>query len=108
MGDNKDKNTCRQLAQEGKCKWLPSPKNRKTPTGECLGEAECIGKTRRVCHRMRQQEGKCRYKPAPENTIEINTKFPDVKLKEMDESAQEQLKKDVQETIADAADEEPE
>ena len=106
--DDKDKNTCRMLAREGKCKWLPSPKNRKTPTGECLGEAECIGKTRRVCHRMRQQEGKCRYKPAPENTVEVNTTIKGVNLNEMDEASKEELKKDVQETVAKAADEEPE
>jgi len=106
--DDKDRNTCRQLAREGKCKWLPAPKNRKTPTGECLGIAECIGKTRRVCHRMRKQEGKCHFKPAPENTIEVNTTIKNVKLKEMDEPSKEELKESVQETIADAANEEPE
>merc|ERR1711871_1649057 len=106
--DDKDKNTCRMLVREGKCKWLPSPKDRKTPTGECLGEAECIGKTRRVCHRMRQQEGKCHYKPAPENTVEINTTIKGVNLNEMDEVSKEELKKDIQETVAKAADEEPE
>jgi len=57
---------------------------------------------------MRKQEGKCRFKPAPENTIEVNTKFPDVDLKEVDESSQKQMEKDFCEIVADAADEEPE
>jgi len=106
--DNKDKNTCHQLAREGKCKWLPSPQNRKTPTGDCLGEAECIGKTRRVCHRMHQQEGKCYFKPAPENTVELKTTIKGVNCAVLDEEAKDILKHSVQETIAEAADEEPE
>lgn len=57
---------------------------------------------------MRKQEGKCRFKPAPENTIEVNTTFPDVNLTEMDLDAQEQLMADVQEIVADTANEEPE
>jgi len=57
---------------------------------------------------MRQQEGKCHYKPAPENTVEVNTTIKGVNLNEMDETSKEELKKDIQETVAEAADEEPE
>lgn len=57
---------------------------------------------------MRKQEGKCKYKPAPENTIEVETTIEGVTLKEMDNVTQEELKKDIQETICEAAKEEPE
>jgi hypothetical protein len=57
---------------------------------------------------MRQQEGKCYFKPAPENTVEINTTLKGVNLAEMDQQSQANLEKEIQDTVAEAADEEPE
>merc|ERR1711937_1114222 len=106
--DDKDKNTCRQLAREGKCKWLLSPKNRKTPTGDCLGQAECIGKSRRICHRFRALEGKCKWKPAPENEVTLETKvdgIPPEKCESMkkNEAEMKKFEKGLIKTIAEKA-----
>merc|ERR1712196_392852 len=101
--DDKDKNTCRQLKREGKCKWLLSPKDRKTPTGTCLGEAECIGKTRRVCHRFRMQEGKCKWKPDPANEVTIKTTVQGFDCTSQSETKIKAIEKKLAKTIADKA-----
>merc|ERR1711907_410421 len=96
---------CKQLQREKKCAWVPAPSERKTPTGKCLGPAECQNKPRRVCHRMRLQEGKaCRYKPAPENEVKVDMTLKNVKLKKLDEKAQGELKDTLSKMIAEKAD----
>jgi GR25 family glycosyltransferase involved in LPS biosynthesis len=99
--DDKDKNTCRQM--KGKCKWLLSPAERKTPTGTCEGEAECIGKSRRVCHRFRLQEGKCKWKPAPENEVTVKTTIKGVDYNKCDAECKEELEAKITKTIAEQA-----
>jgi hypothetical protein len=98
--DDKDKITCKQLQKEKKCKWLPAPSERKTPSGKCSGAPECIGKPRRTCHRMRMQEGKCRYKPAPENEVKVGMKLKNVNPCELNGDAKEKLKGAVADQIA--------
>merc|ERR1711871_488412 len=89
----------------GKCKWLLSPKNRKTPTGDCLGQAECIGKSRRICHRFRAQEGKCKWKPAPENEVTLETKVNTPKgfCESMSSEERKKFEQGLKKTIAEKA-----
>jgi len=54
---------------EKKCKWEtgacsgcpPCGKDGKVLKGECGGPAECTGKKKEVCDRLRKQEGKCKW-----------------------------------------------
>jgi hypothetical protein len=98
--DDKDKITCKQLQSEQKCKWLPAPSERRTPSGKCMGEPECIGKSRRTCHRMRMQEGKCRYKPAPENEVKVGMKLNNVDPCKMNGETLEKVKGNVATQLA--------
>jgi len=103
--DDKDKITCRQLVADRKCLWVPAPSERKTPTGTCLGPAECENKPRRTCHRLRLQEGKdCRYKPAPENEVKVKMTLKNIKLSKMDKKSQEELTDKLASKIAEKAD----